>query len=161
LRGGYDHHVRKKCITLLVSKAASVRDIDKININVQCDPTIIASRAFAERPDGGRCSGCVRGLGRPLSRSASVGGHWYPSFTTTLLARRRIDLAPGLHWLHDRGKSGAIACRTFNLSRLRGWPFHFNLSGRLSWRPFFIGPAVAVANRRYTTGTGRSDLRSC
>jgi hypothetical protein len=45
--------------------------------------------------------------------------------TATLLARRRIDFADGLHWLPDRGKSGAAACRTFMLNPIRDWFFHF------------------------------------
>jgi len=63
----------------------------------------------------------------------SVGGPGYPSLTAAILALDRIDFATGLHWLHYRRKSGAIACRTFVLDRFHGWLSHLNLSGvRLS-----------------------------
>jgi hypothetical protein len=39
------------------------------------------------------------------------------------------DFSAGLHRLHYRRKSGAIACRTFVLDRFHGWLSHLNLSG--------------------------------
>jgi membrane-associated phospholipid phosphatase len=59
----------------------------------------------------------------------SVGGPDYPSLTAAILALDRIDFATGLHRLHYRRKSGAIACRTFMLDRFHGWLSHLNLSG--------------------------------
>ena len=44
-----------------------------------------------------------------------VGSLFYPSFTTTLLARCRIDSSVRLHWLRHRGKSSPVARRTFLL----------------------------------------------
>jgi hypothetical protein len=69
-------------------------------------------------------AGNAAGLKR-RTKAVSVGGLCYPSLTATLLARRRIDFADGLRWLHDRGKSGAAACRTFILNPIRDWFFHF------------------------------------
>jgi hypothetical protein len=66
-------------------------------------------------------------------KAASGGCLWYPPLTTALLARRRIDFTDPLRWLRDRGKSGAIACRTSNFSRLRRWLFHLKASGHLNW----------------------------
>ena len=108
-----------------------------ININATCDPTIIVGRALAERSRGDAVPVYVRGPGSssPPPDPASVGGLWYPSLTTAFFARRRIDFAAGSHWLHYHGIAGAIASRTFLLSRNCGRPFHLNLSGRLSWRP--------------------------
>src|ERR1700730_17502476 len=52
------------------------------------------------------------------TQAASVGGLCNSSLTATFLARRRIDFAARLHRLHCHWIAGAIACRTFNLSRL-------------------------------------------
>jgi hypothetical protein len=43
----------------------------------------------------------------------------YPSLTAAILALDRIDFVTGLHRLHNRRKSGAIACRTFVLEAFR------------------------------------------
>jgi len=101
-------------------------------------------RALAERSRGDAVPVYVRGPGSssPAPDPASVGGLWYPSLTTAFLARRRIDFAAGLHWLHYHGIASAIACRTFMLSRFSGWLFHIQSLGRLSWRPLSC-PALA------------------
>ena len=71
---------------------------------------------------------------RPYSGPRLVGSRGYPSLTTAILALDRIGFATGLHRLHYRRKSGAIARRTFVLDRFHGWLSHLNLSGaRLSW----------------------------
>jgi len=57
-------------------------------------------------------------------RAASVGGPGYPSLTAAIFALDRIDFATGLHRLHYRRKSGAIACRTFVFDRFHGWLSH-------------------------------------
>jgi hypothetical protein len=65
--------------------------------------------------------------------TASVGGLYDTSLATAILALDRIDFAARLHRLHYHGKSGAIACRTFMLSRFHGWLFHLTSRTRLSW----------------------------
>ena len=72
-------------------------------------------------PWGGETANCIR------RSKASVGGLCYPSLTAAFLARRRIDFAAGRRRLSYRGKSGAVAGRTFKFSRLRRWLFHSNL----------------------------------
>ena len=71
-----------------------------------------------------------------------VGVHEYTT------RRRRIDFAAGLHWLRDRRKAGATACRTFNLSRLRGWLFHLNVSGRSVGGLFHVRLGIVTGSAR-------------
>jgi hypothetical protein len=52
------------------------------------------------------------------AKTASVGG-LYPPFALAPLAPRRIDFAARLRGLLYRPESGALARRTFELSRLR------------------------------------------
>src|SRR5947209_18221105 len=64
-------------------------------------------------------------------KAASIGGLCNSSLTAAFLALCRIDFAARLHWLHYHWIAGAVACRTFNLSRFCvGGLFHFGLSGR-------------------------------
>src|SRR5258708_3347561 len=67
------------------------------------------------------------------AKAASVGVLCYPSSGAAFLARRWIDFVPRSHRLHYHGITGAIACRTFLLSRISGWLWHLSLLSR--WRP--------------------------
>ena len=75
-------------------------------------------------------------------KAVSVSFRCYPSLTAAFLARRGIDFAAGLHWLRYRGKSCAVACRTFKLRQLCRWLFrrrlfHCNLSNKTVGRNIF------------------------
>jgi hypothetical protein len=75
--------------------------------------------------------------------AASVGGLFYPTLATALLARWRIDFSGRLCRLHHHRKPGAAACRTFLLGRFRGWLFHDVFRARFGWpcfAPYEIGP---------------------
>jgi hypothetical protein len=68
-----------------------------------------------------------------LERAASVGGLCYPSSPAAFITRRWIDFAPRSHRLHNQKITGAIACRTFFLSRIRWRVFRRRL---FQLRPF-------------------------
>ena len=85
---------------------------------------------------------------RPKGQEVRPGRLCNSPLTAAFLARRRIDFAARLHWLHHHGIAGPVACRTFRLGRLLGWLSHLRLSGRLSWRPSF------VPSREQTTSQG-------
>ena len=53
-------------------------------------------------------------VGRLLPALATL---YNSSLATAFFARRRIDFAARLHWLHYHGIAGAVACRAFSLSR--------------------------------------------
>jgi hypothetical protein len=73
------------------------------------------------------------------SKAASLGGLRYPSLTTATLALDRIDFTAWLYRLHYHGESGAIARRTFMLSRLHGRLFHLTSLRCVSvWRPLSL-----------------------
>jgi hypothetical protein len=90
-------------------------------------------------------------------KAASVDGLWCPPLATAFRAGWGIDFAVGLHWLLYLGKSGPIACRTFILGRLGGWPFHSNLSerGAGSWG-FAVWQAHCLSGRDSIGHGGRS-----
>jgi len=67
----------------------------------------------------------ARGLSDHACKAASV--DCYPSLPTAFLTRRGIDFSAGLYWLLDWSESSAIAFRTFDLRRVRGWVFRRRL----------------------------------
>src|SRR5258707_15650547 len=83
-------------------------------------------------------AGLFRGSGLAALDPPLAGGPCYPPLATAILALDRIDSAAGLHWLHYDGKPGAIACRTFMLSRFSGSLFHLDLSGSPQLATSFI-----------------------
>src|SRR5260370_22745053 len=90
-------------------------------------------RALAERSRGDAVPVYVRGPGSssPPPDPASVGGLWYPSFTTAFLARRRIDFAAGSRSLpYPRGVR-ANCRRAFFFCWNFGRAFYLNISARL------------------------------
>jgi hypothetical protein len=123
-----------------------VERISRLDVSKLCRPPrhISPDQAASASPNAGAVCfdgtpggshnfplGLLSGL---IPGRASVGSPGYPSLTTAILALDRIGFATGLHRLHYRRKSGAIACRTFVLDRFHGWLSHLNLSGaRLSW----------------------------
>ncbi len=124
--------------------------ISRLDVSKLCRPPrhISPDQAASASPNAGAvCFDGAPGRKPQLSLSllsglipgrASVGSPGYPSLTTAILARDRIDFATGLHRLHYRRKSGAIACRTFVLDRFHGWLFHLN--------PFRRAPQLGIAN---------------
>jgi hypothetical protein len=103
----------------------------------------------------------------PSHRNGLTNNLPYSSFADTLLARRRVDFAAGLHRPNVGGKSGAITCGTFNLGpnvfRLMGSFFHGNhyfengvLQTYHGWnkielagvRPGFVGYSTLSSNHR-------------
>ena len=58
--------------------------------------------------------------------NTNTSGQLYSALAKTLLTRRRVNLTPGLGWLRDRRKPGAIASGTFDFQRcfIRSQRFH-------------------------------------
>src|SRR5258708_24818933 len=76
-----------------------------------------------------------------LKRAFGASVRCYPSLPIAFLTWCGIDFSAGLDWLRDRGKSSATACRTSNLSRVRGWGLrrllHCDLSRQTAGRSMF------------------------
>jgi hypothetical protein len=102
--------------------------------------------------------------GKSISKSAEEGGRVAsvgvrnPSLSRTGVALHRIDFVSSQRWLLHLRETGAVAGRRGMLSDLRR---HRNLSGRLSWRPHFLGYCSTELARYPRAGANRGSGSTC